>query len=262
MSLTPLQLAARKGKLTASRVAVLMTADKEGIMRLYREMIGEIPEENLDDVWAVQLGSTTEKLNLDWYERKNNVVLQSRGEVWFHKEYHWAAATLDGWDPNLNCPVECKHTGGREPLEVLIDRYQPQMQWQMACTRAETCGFSVILGAKEPIVEYIDVDHAYGAEMIARGERFMMCVDMKMPPIAEKPAGPPVVPNTVRNMTGNNSWAAHAADWLNTRQEAETHKDCEKILKAMVQPEDKKCFGNGIRITRDRAGRLSLRADE
>ena len=43
-----------------------MTGEEAGILRLWREMIGEEQPEDLSDVWAAQLGSATEQLNLDW----------------------------------------------------------------------------------------------------------------------------------------------------------------------------------------------------
>lgn len=95
--LSPAQIEQRKGKLTASRVAALMKGDAVAIDRLYREMIGEEQPEDLSAVWAVQLGIVTEQLNLDWYERKNQVPVTMRGEVVVNPEYPWAACTLDGW---------------------------------------------------------------------------------------------------------------------------------------------------------------------
>jgi YqaJ-like viral recombinase domain len=91
------QIEARKGKLTASRIACLMTGDAVAIDRLYREMIGEEQPEDLSGIWPVQLGTATEQLNLDWYERKNRTPVTRRGEVVVHPEYSWAACTLDGW---------------------------------------------------------------------------------------------------------------------------------------------------------------------
>lgn len=262
MSLTAEQRAAREGKLTASRVAVLMRGDAEGILRLYREMIGEETDENLDDVWPVQLGAATEKLNLDWYQRKNGVILSRRGEVVQHPSLYWAAATLDGFDDALMCPIECKHVGGREPLEVIIDRYQPQMQWQMDCTSTRQCALSVIVGANAPIVEYVPRNDAYTNIMFERAEHFMMCVELRKPPVEMKPIGPPIVPNTVRDMSGNNLWAHHAIEWLTTKDASDRCEDAQKALKAMLTPFDLKAHGHGIRITRDRAGRLSLREDK
>ena len=259
--LTPAQIEARRGKLTASRVAVLMNGDAEGILRLYREMIGEEQEENLDDVWPVQLGIVTEELNLRWYERNSGSPVTRRGEVVVHPKYPWAACTLDGYDIALNCPIETKHVGGRKPLEVIIERYSAQMSWQMACTESKQCALSVIMGANAPIVEYIDRDDAYIAEMLSRGQQFMGFVEARIPPVVLPPVPAPIVASKEYDMTGQNRWAANAVAWLETRDAAKRCKDSELILKALVPDDAKKCHGHGVRISRDRAGRLSLRED-
>lgn len=256
--LTDEQVRLRAGKLTASKVGVLMRGNAEEIMRLYREMIGEEQEEDLSGVWAVQLGACTEKLSLDWYERKGNPVSR-RGEVFVRMRVDWAACTLDGWDDVLQCPVECKHVGGREPLEVVIDRYQPQLHWQMLCTGADKCALSVIRGADEPLVEYIELDHDYAAELMRRAEQFMDFVRRCIPPVILPPAPAPGDARKVYDFNGNNKWAADAQDWLLTRRDAQVCKDAEKALKAMVPEDAAKCHGHGVQITRDRAGRLSLR---
>lgn len=256
--LTKTQLETRRGKLTASRVACLITGDADKIMRLWREMIGDEIEEDLSDVWAVQLGSATEALNLDWYERTGNHVSR-RGEVVQHSVFEWAACTLDGWDAVLHCPIECKHVGGREPLEVVIDRYQPQMQWQMECTQAPQCALSVIVGANKPVIEYIDFAPFYVTEMIKRGAQFMDFVRRREPPIALAPIAPPVDPDKVVDMTGNNHWADSAAEWIETKPAAHRAKEAETILKSLVPADAKKCHGHGVQITRNRAGHLSLR---
>src|SRR5665213_1707519 len=108
--LSPSQLASRDGKLTASRVACLMTGDEEKITNLWRELVGDpaFVQEDLSGIWAVQLGSFTEVLNLDWYEKRTGSPLSKRGEVIIHPSHQWAAATLDAWDDNLSAPVECK----------------------------------------------------------------------------------------------------------------------------------------------------------
>jgi predicted phage-related endonuclease len=262
MSLTAEQLARREGKLTASRITVLMKGDAVGILQLYREMIGEAVEENLDDVWPVQLGAATEKLNLDWYEKKNKHTINNRGTVSVSEKYPWAAATLDGWIMDLHCPIEAKNVGGREPLEIIIDRYQPQMQWQMMVTGAKQCALSVIMGANEPIVEYLERSQPYIDQMVDRGDYFMMCVSLRKPPVELAPVAPPVEANAEINMTGNATWSASAERWLQTYGAAQTAKDAEKVLKSLMPAVAKRCFGHGVRISRDRAGRLSLRVDE
>ena len=152
---------ARAGKLTASRVACLMEGNAERILQLYLEMIGEAVPEDLSDVWPVQLGSATEALQLDWFERRQRQIVSRRGEVVNHPALPWAAATLDGWIDELSCPIEVKHTSGREPAEVLVARYSPQVQWQMEVTGATQCAFSVIFGAAEPVVDFLERDDGY-----------------------------------------------------------------------------------------------------
>src|SRR3954452_14359428 len=113
--LTEAQLARRAGRLTGSRVACLMTGDMKKIMQLYYEFIGEALPEELSHVWAVRLGGITEPLNLDWFEEKTRQEVSRRGDVVYHPLLDWAAVTMDGWIDALECPIECKHVGGREP---------------------------------------------------------------------------------------------------------------------------------------------------
>ena len=258
--LTSTQLEARKGKLTASRVAALMTGDVEKIMRLYKEMIGEEIEENLSHVWPVRLGEATEDLNLNWLE-ESGVKLSRRGEVVVHPKYDWAAATIDAWCNELQCPVEAKHVGGREPLEVIIDRYQPQCQWQMEIAGARQCMITVIMGANQPIVETIERDDGYIAEMIKRGKQFMECVAKRIPPVVLPAVPAPADASKVYEMDSE-PWKRAAQQWLQVFGASQSAKDCEKILKELVPLDAKKAYGFGVRITRDRANRLSLREDK
>ena len=253
------QIAARKGKLTASRIACLMTGDAAAIMRLYQEMIGEAEPEDLSKVWPVRLGEATEQLQLDWYEQKNSTIVTRRGELVASLWQEWAAATLDGWIDSLECPIEVKHVGGREPLETIVERYQPQMQWQMYVTASDECALSVIMGSSEPIVEFIPRAQGYIDEMIRRGEQFMSFVARRVPPVVLPAVAAPIDASKTYDMTGNNAWAASAADWLTNAEAADVCKMAEKVLKALVSSDAKKCHGHGVQITRDRAGRLSLR---
>lgn len=257
-ALTPAQKELRKGRLTGTRMACLINGDAPAILHLYREFIGEEEEEDLSQVWPVQLGLTTQELNLVWYEMKGN-PLSRRGEVVVHPRYDWAAVTLDAWDDKLGCPIEAKHVGGHEPLEIIIDRYQPQVQWQMECTGATQCLISIIMGANAPVVECIERDVEYAAEMIHRGAQFMDCVKRRIMPVHLTPVPPPVDATKFYDMTGSNAWSSAAATWLATKAAARDCADAEKSLKAIVPDDARKVTGYGVQITRDRARRLSLR---
>jgi hypothetical protein len=257
--LTKTQIEAREGKLTASRVACLMTGDESEILSLWREMIGDpafVPED-LSGVWPVQLGSHTESLNLDWFERKNGAPLSRRGEVVMHKN-GWAACTLDGWSDQRSCPVECKHVGGREPLETIIARYMPQMHWQMIVTGAKECALSVIMGANEPVVEYIPFDKDYAAELWSRAERFMECVRSLTAPVPLAVAAP-VKAEKAYDFSTNNHWCSEAVTFIGNRTAAKDFAAAEKALKSLVPSDAIRVTGGGIECRRDRANRLSIK---
>jgi predicted phage-related endonuclease len=259
MALTAAEIARRAHTLGGSEVGCVMSGDRKKIHNLWLEKTGEKSPENLSEVWPVQLGIVTEKLNLEWYERKQKQLISRRGTVITHPFWPWATVTLDGWIDAQECPIECKHVGGRERIEVIRDRYQPQMQWAMEITGANQCALSVIMGADEPVVDFVLRDAVYAEELIKRGAQFMEHVRNKTPPVDL-----PVIPlpedmTKIYEMQGNNAWGDAAAHWLQTGPAAETHDELAKVLKSMVPPDAKKCFGHGVQIIRTRAGSLSLR---
>lgn len=259
MSLNAAQIARRAGKLTASRIGALMTGDAAKIHRLWLEMIGDELPEDLSHIWAVRLGECTETLQLDWYEERQRQEVTRRGEVCVHPNIDWAACTLDGWIDALKCPLEAKHVGGREPLEVVVERYQPQMQWLMFVTDARQCALSIIVGASAPVVEFIERADPYIDEMFLRGDQFMQCVQARIPPV-DLPAVPaPINAEAIYDMELSNEWCVYAAEWLGTRDGARRNEDSSKLLKALVPADAKKAHGAGVQITRNRVGHLSLR---
>ncbi len=261
MALTAQQLSAREGKLTASAVGVLMGGDSDRILSLWRQLSGD-PDHtsnNLDNVWAVQLGNTTENLNLDWYERKTGRPVTRRGEVVVHPKVEWAACTLDGWIDSLSQPIECKHVGGREPLVKVIARYQPQCHWQMIVTNANGVQLSVIEGANEPIIECIPFDKEYADLLWSRADTFMKCVRTMTPPAPLPSLSPPKIPSRSYHMVGNNQWSFEAGAWLESAPARERAKKAEASLKGMMPEDALRAHGYGVEIVRDRAGRLTLR---
>ena len=260
--LTAEQLSQRDGRLTASRISALMSGDAAKVMDLWREMIGDPSyiEPDFREVWPVQLGVATESLNIAWYAKKKGPISRV-GEVVIGTP-DWAACTLDAWDITRNCPLECKHVGGREPLETIIARYAPQTTWQMLVTGAKECALSVIMGANEPIVEYLPLDNEYAAELMKRASQFMRCVEMLTPPVTLEPVAAPVKAEKIYPMNDNADWKSNAERWIQSHGAAKTATEAEKALKALVPMDAAKATGHGITITRNRAGSLSLREDK
>ena len=239
-----------------------MTGDKAKIMAVWRELCGDptYEEENLDEVWAVQLGTTTEALNLEWYERVNAAQLVRRGVVVTHPDYSWAAATLDGFDPRIPGPVEAKHVSGFEKYDVVLQRYMPQLHWQMEVTQTRKAALSVIQGGRAPTVEVVDYDKAYADELMARALRLMECVWNMTPPVEMEPVELKRISRMVDyNMTGNNQWAAAAADWLKHKEAAKSWDTSVETIKGLIANDAASATGYGIVAKRDKANRISIK---
>jgi len=263
--LTEAQRKLRDGKLTGSRVGVLMTGDKAKIIQLWRELCGDPTaiEESLDDIWAVQLGSCTESLNLDWYTKIKGKPVIRRGEVVIHPDYPWASATLDGFDDTIPAPIEAKHTSGFTKHDEVLQRYMPQFHWQMECTRTRYCVATIIEGARQPTVDIIEYDKGYAEELMARALKFMTHVWALTEPVELDPVIAPQI-SRLRDydMSGSNAWASAAADWLEHRLAKIKYDEAEKQLKGLVQDDARTATGHGVVVKRDRALRLSIRASK
>ena len=236
-----------------------MDGNAEKIHNLWLEKTGQKIPDDLEWDWAVQRGVATEPFNIKFFEHNQKMRVSRIGDVVTHFRYDWACCTLDGWVDDLQCPLECKDVGGREPLEVIIERYQPQMQWQCEVTGSDQVALSVTIGGAEPFVEFIKRDADYAAEMVKRGAMFIGHVRNMTPPV-DLPAVPaPVDAKAIYDMQGNNEWGNYANIWRELRDSSAAYDEAAKILKSLVPLDAKKAHGHGVQITRNRAGTLSLR---
>lgn len=261
MALTAAQRKAREGKLTASQVSILMNGSPDAILNLWRNLVGdpEYVDTDLSRVWPVQLGNVTEQLQLDWYEYKRVCHAIKRGDVIVMPSRDWAACTLDGWDDQRQYPIECKHVNGMTPLANVIERYLPQVHWQMLVCGTKTAAMSVIEGAREPVIEEITMDDGYAAALMERAEAFMRSVESLTPPIALPKVQPPALVVKTYDMSGRNEWASYAAQWMENKPAAILATEAERSIKGLVPLDSRRSHGHGIEVTRDRAGRLSLK---
>ncbi len=129
----------------------------------------------------------------------------------------------------------------------------------MIVTGASQCAFSVIEGAKEPIIDIVEYDEAYGSELWVRANAFMLCVQTLTPPVALPAVAAPIKAEKAYDMTGNNEWASDAVTWLLNRKPAKDFAACERNIKANIPADAIKCFGHGITVSRSKIGSLSIR---
>jgi len=157
-------------------------------------------------------------------------------------------------------PVDAKHVGGYETIETIVDRYTPQMHWQMIVTDSTWSALSIVEGAREPVVHEVLYDSDYGTELWTRAEAFMQCVEALTPPVILPPVQAPIPQSKWQtvDMVGNNAWASHATDWLENRDEAKLFATATKELKSLIEEDVGLAFGSGVKIKRNKAGHLSI----
>src|SRR3954462_13275138 len=86
----------RRSFIGGSDARIVMGDDETALLRLWREKRGEIEPEDLSGNLIVQLGTVTEHLNRQWYERNTGQVVNGVQRRVFHPVKCWMAATLDG----------------------------------------------------------------------------------------------------------------------------------------------------------------------
>lgn len=142
-------LAARAGKVTASRINDVMASKTTAAYRDYRaQIVAEIltgqPQESGFTNAAMQWGTEQEKFARAEYELACDWTVDEIGIV-LHPTIECGAASPDGL-VSTNGLVEIKCPKTATHLQTLIDKKQPrqyenQMLWQMACTGREWCDF-------------------------------------------------------------------------------------------------------------------------
>lgn len=234
---------------------------------LWLQKTGRVDPDDLSGVLVVQLGIWTEGFNRLWFEKITGNPVKDAGRMCAHPALPFLTCTLDGMVRLTNgdeAVFEAKHVGGREPLETIIARYQPQVQHQMHVTGTGLAVLSCLIGTDR--YEYVEIprDEFYLAELVEREIAFWRHVTADEPPadLAEIAAPVPPALWKTADMTGNNAWADSAATWLETKGHAGKFKCAEKILKEMVSADVGIATGHGVVVKRDKANRLGIRAHE
>lgn len=145
-------LAARLGKVTASRVADIVARTKSGYSTSRAQYMAELICERLTgrpawDTYVnadMQRGTDLEPIARALYEVTRDKSVQQVGFV-LHPTLEWAGASPDGLVDEdglteIKAPRPHVHLdyleSGKAPT-----KYQPQMAWQCICTRRKWCDF-------------------------------------------------------------------------------------------------------------------------
>ena len=140
---------ARLGKVTASRVADVVARTKTGYGASRANYMAELVCERLTgratesfSNAAMAWGTETEPAARDAYSARTGELVTEVGFL-CHPVIHQAGASPDGLVGTEGC-VEIKCPTTAHHIQYLMDREPPQkyfyqMQWQMACAKAQWC---------------------------------------------------------------------------------------------------------------------------
>ena len=145
---SPEWLAARAGKVTASRINDVMAAKTTAAYKDYKaqivaEILTGVPQESGFTNAAMQWGTEQEKFARAEYEMFCAWTVDEVGLV-IHPTIEQGAASPDGLVSDGLVEIKCPKTATH--LQTLVDKKQPrqyenQMLWQMACTGRQWCDF-------------------------------------------------------------------------------------------------------------------------
>jgi putative phage-type endonuclease len=143
--------AARCGKVTASRVADIMARTKTGpsasrenyLAQLVCERMTGKPAESYSNA-AMAWGTEQEPFARAAYESAKDVLVEEVGFV-PHPSFSEAGASPDGLVGEFGL-VEIKCPNTATHIQTLLEqkvpeKYNTQMQWQMACTQRHWCDY-------------------------------------------------------------------------------------------------------------------------
>jgi len=232
---------------------------------LYRSKKGLAEQEDLSDVFRVQLGTFTEPLNLYWLAKNNpGWKIEQDGvtrtdDIHSHLYCHPdATAKIDG----QLAVIDAKHTN---PFGEKEQRMKDGYYWQLI-HNGYLCGAT--LGVISPIYGndigapvIIELSPKDTKEYLKRTVLFWSMVECN-----QEPDDVHAVTEThytisglrTVDMTGNNRWADQAAAYINAHEAASPHitakEDANLELKRLVDADVGEASGHGVRIKRNKKG--------
>ena len=114
---------------------------------LWLEKTGDAEPVDLSDVLPVQMGVHTEPFNIQWFEKQYGFEVTNRQETFFHKDYPYLYAHVDGLILGENkALLECKHTNAFTNSKKQADKYKAQIQHYLMVTGYPKLYFSAFYG--------------------------------------------------------------------------------------------------------------------
>ena len=259
--LKPSKTGDRRSFIGGSDARIVMGSDETALLRLWREKRGEVEPEDLSNNLIVQLGTVTEHLNRQWYERNTGqVIIEVQRQV-LHPVKRWMAARLDGIVEGTGAVFEAKFMLPWSFSEQgAAEKHMAQLQHNMWVTASRTAVLSIITGGGKWVELTIPADPLYQHLLLTAEKKFWRCVESGDAPhlFGVEPPRPRIEAVRIVDMTSSNSWAELAGVFSQTRPAFLNHEAAKAELKKLMPEDAKEAIGHGIRAKRSKSGAISF----
>jgi len=238
-----------------------MGDDEARLVRLWREKRGEIEPDDLSKDLIVQLGSITEELNRNWYERSSGNDVEDIQRHVRHPVHKWMAATLDGRVRQTRAVFEVKFMlPWSFSEEAAAEKHMAQLQHNMWVANAKSAVLSIITGGGKWVELTIHADPLYQHLLLTAEKKFWRCVrDGEMPRLfGVEPPRPRLDAIRIVDMSASNSWAEFASSYRGSRPAYLEHEAAKAELKKLMPEDAKEAIGHGVRAKRSKSGAISF----
>jgi predicted phage-related endonuclease len=253
--------ASRRSFIGGSDARIIMGNDEAALIRLWKEKRGEIGPEDLTGDLLVQLGTVTEDLNRQWYEKNTGRMVADVQRQVFHAVHRWMAATLDGRIEATGAVFEAKFMlPWNFSEEAAAEKHMTQLQHNMWVIASRTAVLSIITGGGKWVEITVPADPLYQHLLLTAERKFWRCVESGEPPhlFGVEPPRPRVEAVRTVDMSGSNAWAEFANLYRVTRAAAVDHDRARAELKALLPEDAREASGHGLRAKRSRSGAISF----
>jgi predicted phage-related endonuclease len=251
----------RRSFIGGSDARIIMGADENALVHLWREKRGEVEPEDLSGNLIVQLGAATEELNRSWYERNTGRRITDVQRRVKHSAIPWMAATLDGTVEATGAVFESKFMlPWSFSEEAAAEKYMAQIQHNMWVTHLRSAVLSIITGGGKWVEINIPMDPLYLSVLVSAEKKFWRCVQSGETPhlINAEPPRPRIEAIRIVDMSVSNSWAEFAALFRNTRSVFLEHERAKSELKALMPEDAREAIGHGVKAKRSKSGAVSF----
>ena len=248
-----------------SDARIIMGADEEALLRLWREKRGEVEPEDLSNNLIVQLGVVTEDLNRRWYEANTGQVVADVQRRIRHPILRWMGATLDGRVQGTETVFEAKFMlPWSFSEEAAVQKYMPQLQHNMWVIAARSAVLSVITGGGKWAEFTTHADPLYQHLIVTAERRFWRCVENGESPtlFGVDPPKPLVAAVRIVDMSASNAWGEIASTFTRTHPAFLEYERAKAKLKALVPEDAQQAFGHGVRAKRSKSGAITFELED